>query len=174
MKDLSRFTKTFLITGMIFVTYGYICRIVGLFYFWESKSIGWAIIFIGLIGLLSDRIKIKNRSDKKTIPEKIGIGLIIFILLIQTILVSVLPFTDAYLVTKQYLNHNLELTDEVGAIERIGLIPAGEIQKTTDSNGTHGSATINLTVKGKRKYKDLTVYVIKYADQPEWIVTEIE
>mgnify|MGYP000294038924 CR=1 FL=1 len=174
MNNLSKFTKTFLAVGLIFVIYGYLSRLVGLYFFWESKSIGWAIIFIGLIGLLLDRIKIKKEKEKKSILEKIGIGVIAFILLIQTILIAVIPFTDAYSVAKEYIKNNEQLTDEIGTVNGFGLIPTGGIQKTTDSQGTYGSATINLTIKGKKKYKDVTVYVVKYADQPEWTVEQID
>jgi len=66
------------------------------------------------------------------------------------------------------------LNNEIGEIEGFGLIPTGGIQKTTDSQGTYGAATINLTIKGQKKFKDVTVYVIKYADQPEWIVEGFE
>ena len=170
MKNLGKLTKTFLAVGLVFVIYGYLIRLAGLYLFWESKSIGWAIIFIGLIGLLSDRIKTKKEKEKKSTFEKIGIGVIVFILLIQTILISVIPFTDAYLVAKKYIKDNQQLTDEIGNVESFGLIPTGGIQKATDSQGTYGSATINLTVKGEKKYKDITVYVVKYADQPEWRV----
>jgi hypothetical protein len=147
---------------------------VGLYFFWESKSIGWAIIFIGLIGLLSDRINTKKEKEKKSILEKVGIGVIAFILLIQTILIAVIPFTDAYSVAKAYIKNNEQLTDEIGTVKGFGLIPTGGIQKTTDSRGTYGSATINLSIKGKKKYKDVTVYVVKYADQPEWTVEQMD
>lgn len=174
MNNLSKFTKTFLAIGLIFLIYGYLSRLVGLYFFWESKSIGWAIIFIGLIGLLLDRIKIKKEKEKKSIIEKIGIGVIAFILLIQTILIAVIPFTGAYSVAKEYIKNNEQLTEEIGTVEGFGLMPTGGIQKTTDSQGTYGSATISLTVKGEQKYKDVTVYVVKYADQPEWTVEQID
>lgn len=174
MKDFSKFTKATLATGLLFIIYGYVCRAAGLNFFWESKSIGWAFILIGLIGLLSDRVRIKRKDKQKSIPEKIGIGVIIFILLVQTILISVIPFTDAFAVTKKYLLDNQELIDEVGQIEGFRLMPTGGIQKTTNSEGTYGAATINLTVKGQKKFKDVTVYVVKYVDQADWIVEGID
>ena len=174
MNNLSKFTKTSLAIGLIFVIYGYLSRFVELSFFWETKSIGWAIIFIGIIGLLSDRIKTKKEKDKKSILEKIGIGVLVFILLIQTILIFIIPFTDAYSVAKMHIKDNQELIEEIGNVKGFGLIPTGGIQKTTDSQGTYGSATINLTVKGEKKYKDVTVYVVKYADQPEWTVEQID
>lgn len=173
MKNLSKFTKIFLAVGLLFIIYGYLSRLVALYFFWESKSIGWAIILIGLISLLLDRIKTKKEKEKKSILEKIGVGLIVFILFTQTILIAVISFTDAYSVAKMHIKYNQELTDEIGNVKGFGLVPTGGIQKTTDSQGTYGSATINLTIKGEKKFKDVSVYVVKYADQSEWIVEQI-
>lgn len=174
IKQLNKFTKTVLIAGLISIFYGYLCRLIGIYFFWESKSIGWTLLFIGLIGFLSNRIKNKITEKKKTLLEKIGIGIIIFILLVQTILVTVIPFTDAYSVAKTYLTNDNSFKTEIGNITGFGLIPTGGIQKTTDSSGEYGSATINLTVKGDKKFKDITIYVVKNADSPDWKVEGIE
>jgi hypothetical protein len=173
-KQLNKFTKTVLIAGLTFILYGYLCRLIGIYFFWESKSIGWTLLFIGVIGFLSNRIKIKTTEKKKTLLEKIGIGIITFILLVQTILVSVIPFTDAYSVAKTHLINDANLKTEIGNITGFGLNPTGSIQKTTDSSGEYGSATINLTVKGGKAFKDITIYVVKNADSPVWKVEGIE
>lgn len=174
IKQLNKFTKTVLIAGLTFILYGYLCRLIGLYFFWESKSIGWTLLFIGVIGFLSHRIKIKSTEKKKTILEKIGIGLIVFILLVQTILVAVIPFTDAYSAAKSYLINDTNLKTEIGNITGFGLIPTGGIQKTTDSTGEYGSATINLTIKGDKGFKDIAIYVVKNADSSDWKVEGID
>ncbi len=174
MKNLSKFTRVVLAVGLVLLLYGYLCRLAELYFFWESKAIGWALLFIGLIGLLADRIRLREEKDKTAILEKIGIGVIVFILLIQTILISVTPFTDAYSVAKVYIQGNEQLNNEIGSVQGFGVMPMGGVEKTTDSNGTYGSATINLIVKGQRKFRDVTVYVVKYADQDDWIVERIE
>ena len=174
MQNLSKFTRLLLTAGLVFAFYGYVNRLTDLYFFWESKSIGWALIFLGLISFLSDRIRLNNRVGKKPIPEFAGIGIIVFILLVQTILIAVTPFTDAYAVTKKFLNEDKRSEKEFGKIVGFGLIPTGAFQKTTDSQGTYGSATINLTVKGQKKFKDLKIYVTKNVDQPEWIVEGVE
>ncbi|MEZ4773031.1 MAG: hypothetical protein R3D00_07605 [Bacteroidia bacterium] len=173
-KQLNKFTKTVLITGLTFMLYGYLCRLIGIYFFWECKSIGWILLFIGVIGFLSNRIKIKTTEKKKTNLEKVGIGIIIFVLLVQTILVAVIPFTDAYLVATTHLINDDNLKTEIGNITGFGLIPTGSIQKATDSSGEYGSATINLTVRGDKAFKDITIYVVKNADSPEWKVEGIE
>ena len=174
IKQLNKFTKTVLILGLTFILYGYICRQIGLYFFWESKSIGWTFFFIGIIGFLSNRIKIKTNEKKKTLLEKIGVGIIIFILVVQTVLISVISFTDAYSVAKLYIQNDVNLKNELGNITGFGLTPIGSIQKTSDASGDYGSATINLTVKGEKAFKDITIYVVKNVDSPDWKVVKME
>jgi len=174
MKNFSLFTKAVLTSGALLVIYSYLCRWFGLYFFWESGSLGWSLVFIGLIGLLSDRVKAKKESNTKALFEKIGIGAIVFILFIRSILIIVIPFTDAYAIAKKYIKENGQIEEELGKVSGFGLIASGGIQKTTGPNGTYGSATINLIVKGQNKYKDYSVYVVKYVDEPEWVVEGIE
>lgn len=135
---------------------------------------GWAILLIGIIGLLSDRIDRKADENKNALLEKIGIGLLVFILFVQVILVVVIPFSNAYESTKTFIKNSETLKKELGEIQGFGLIPTGGIQKTSDSSGEYGSAEINLTIKGERKFKDVVVFVIKAADSPDWIVESLE
>lgn len=174
LKHLDKFTKTTLITGLTLVIYGYLARLVGLYFLWESKSIGWTILFIGVVGFLSNRIKLKKSEKKKVVLEKIGIGLIVFILFVQTLLMVIIPFTDAYSVAKSYVKNDSIIKSQLGDIIGFGLIPTGSIQKTTDSSGDYGNATINLTIKGYKKYMDATIFVVKYADMTAWNVEEIQ
>jgi hypothetical protein len=142
--QLSKFTKTVLVIGLSLILYSYLARLIELYFFWDSKSIGWTVLFIGLIGFLSNRIKFKKSENEKAISEKIGIGFIIFILFVQTILMVIILFTDAYSVIKFYVKNDTRLKSQLGNIISFGLISTGGIQKTTDSNGEYGSTTINL------------------------------
>jgi hypothetical protein len=173
-KPLNNFTRKVLLAGLILILYGYLCRQIGLNFFWESKSIGWTLLYIGAIGFLVRRIKIKKTEKKRTLLEKIGIGILIFILLIQAGLIAMLPFTDAYPIAKAYLVNDAKLKNEIGNITGFGLTPSGGIQEKKDASGEYGSVTINFIVKGDKKFKDVTIYVVKNPDSPEWKVLGIE
>ena len=131
-------------------------------------------MIIGIIGLLSGRIKIKKAEKKKTVLEKIGIGFILFIFLMQGILILVIPNSEAFAVAKAHLVSDEAIRAETGEIEGFGLIPRWSVENTTDDSGTYGSAEINLTLKGSKKFKDLTVYVVKYPDKTGWEVFAVE
>jgi hypothetical protein len=173
-RQLTRRTKILLTSGLILIIYGYLCRSVGLYFFWESKSIGWTLLLIGIIKFLSDRIKLKKADKRKYLLEQIIIGVICFVFLIQAILLTVIPFSDAYTVAKTYLQNNNDIKNEVGAVTGFGLIPTGGIQKSTDSQGESGNAAITLTVKGDKKFKDVIIYLVKSPDTTAWVVNGLE
>jgi hypothetical protein len=164
--------KLVIVTGIILV-YGYLCRLLNLYFFWESKAIGWTLLFITLIFLLRQRIRWKKSIERKTISEKIGIGILIFILLIQTILFITIPQTNAYKSAKEFIkSHNL-ITDEVGEVKGITLLPFGGISVSSSSQGEQGHADLNFIVKGTKKYKDLKLQVVKDFNT-EWTVIKPE
>jgi hypothetical protein len=173
IKELNNFTKTTLGLGLLLLVYGFISRIAPINFFWESISVGWGLIFLGIIGLLLSGINKRKANNRKTLWNKIGIGFICFIILIQTILIIVIPNTDAYSVSKKFIMNSEELKLEVGNIKGFGLIPTGGVSFQTDSNGETGSANINLIIKGDRAFKSVTVFVFKDYGK-DWEVYGIE
>lgn len=161
IKELNTYTKLTLGFGLLLLIYGSISRILPINFFWESVSFGWVLIFLGLIGLLATEIEKRKDKNKKTIWNKIGIGFICFTLLIQTFLIIVIPNSDAYIVSKEFILNNKDLKSEVGNINGFGLLPTGGISVQSDSNGEIGNATINVIIKGDKAYKSVTVFVFK-------------
>ncbi|KAA2242982.1 hypothetical protein F0L74_10700 [Chitinophaga agrisoli] len=174
LRRLSRLTKALLAAGLLLIIYGYLCRSLRLYFFWESRAIGWDFFCMGIIMLLTDLIRVKSVLQKHTLPEKIGIGIISFILLAQAIFLVLLPFTDAYITARDYLPESPELCEEVGDISSFSLMPAGGIQQTADSSGQYGNAAISLIVKGEKKFADITIFVAKYPDSTAWKVEGID
>jgi hypothetical protein len=166
-------TKVSLIAAILVTFYGYLCRIIGIYFFWESISVGWTLILISLILLLYDRIRIKKLQNKKKLIEKIGIGIILFVLIIRFVFLIVIPKTDAFNAAKQFISASEQIAREIGSIKGFGVIPSGNISVSTSEEGEIGNAEINLTVKGARKYKDFTVYLEKNP-LSEWQVKSIQ
>ena len=167
--NLSKLNKAFIILTIILLLYGYLCRIVGLYFFWESKTIGWTFLFLSTLLVLIKRIRIKKIQDKKSISEKILISLIIFILVIQGIIFFVTPQTNAYKAAKQFLITDKNLSSEVGEVYDFFLIPVGGITVSSSSAGETGGADLNFIVKGKNKFKDINLELDKSLDT-EWKV----
>lgn len=172
--QLSKFMKAILVAALLFTIYGYICRFAGIYFFWESKSIGWVLLFIALIGLLLQRIKMKKMINKESTGEKIAIGFIIFLLLVKTSLLVITPFTDAYAAAQKHLLNDSALQAEVGTIQGFSIIPSGKFNKSSHNGRDTGSAAITLILKGEKKFKEVTVFVTKQEDQNEWVVEGVE
>lgn len=159
--------------GAFSILYGYLCRIADFYFFWESKIIGWEVFLIGIALLLYQRI-ISKEVNKKTTIEKIGLGVVVFIFIIQTILTVVIINSDAYTTAKKYLTTNASLNKEIGKVVALSIIPTGSIQQTTDSEGEQGDAAISLIVKGEKKFKDVVIYVTKQPNSSDWKVEAVE
>lgn len=162
-----------LAAGVALVIYGFVCRWAELYFFWESRFIGWVLILMAVIGLLYNRIRRKARAGQKSLPEKIGLGIVAFVVLTHGILALVLPFTDAYAAAKSHVRESADLISELGELSGFGLLPYGAVQKTTEGAEEYGSATIQLIVKGEKRYKDITVVLVKHPVDTDWQLVEL-
>lgn len=174
LQQLNPFTKTLLAASLCLVVYGYLARLTGIYFFWESDSIGWTLFLLAVIVFLYNRIRLKRAMQKKVLGEKLVIGLIIFVFLLQAILIAVIPDSDAYAAAKSFLKNDPAVKAEVGNVTGFGLIPIGSMQQSSGPGGTYGSASISLILKGDKKYKEITVLVIKLPDNLHWQVEAIE
>ncbi|HEX9511696.1 MAG TPA: hypothetical protein VF939_14500 [Puia sp.] len=170
---MSKFLKISLAVGIILIVYGFLCKVANIRFFWESSAFGWNLIFIGAILLLAQQIKKRKSVGKNTILMKIGIGVLVFILVIQVILSIVVSNSNAYIAAKNYLLSNDSLKNEVGHIDGFGLIPSGGIAVSADSAGETGTAEINLIIKGSKKFREATVFLVK-EKKTNWEVKAIE
>ncbi len=173
LRSFALFTKITLACALTLIFYGYLSRWLDIYFFWESMSIGYTLLIIGLISLLADGIRIKKHLNKKTLLNKIGIGVMVFFLVLEIIFAAVIPHSMAYKTAKEHIKSDPELIKELGEINSFGLIPTGGIEISNDSGGEYGSANFNMIIKGQKKYKEVSVFVVKNVDT-DWKVTAIE
>ena len=171
--SLTKTNQKLVIATIAILLYGYLCRLFNLYFLWESKAIGWTLLFITLFFLLRQRINWKKTINRKTISEKIGIGVLVFILLIQTVLFFVMPQTNAYKSAKFFIKSDKTISNEVGEVTGITLMPYGGMSVSSNSQGEQGQADFNFIVKGTKKYKDYNLQVAKDFDT-EWRVIKPE
>lgn len=168
---LSKLNKTLVWVTIAFLIYGYLCRIAGFYFFWESKTIGWALLFVTIISILVQRIKASKDANKKPISEKILIGIVAFILLIQGIIFFVTPHTDAYKAAKQFLMTDKTIANEVGDVNDIFLVPVGGMSISSSSVEQSGQADLNFIIKGENKFKDINLQLQKDLTT-DWTIIE--
>ena len=170
MKEFSKLSiinKALVILTSVLLFYGYLCRTIGLYFFWESKTIGWELLLITILSLLIIRIRAKKIINRKTLSEKILLGLIIFILLVQCGIVLTFPKSDAYKAAKQIIMTDKSMSREVGVVYDISILPIGQIRTTSNSSGETGIADLHFIVKGKHKFIDFDIQLIKTIDS-DW------
>jgi len=167
---MSRLSKTIFITGVILLIYGYLCRILKIDFFWDSKVIGWTVLFIALLSYWIDLRKTRIRHGKSIIWVTIGICFLIFGLVLMPIVVFILKTSEAYDIAIEHLKVDSNIKDEVGNLKGFGLIPTGSVQTTTINGVESGNAVFELVVRGDKKYKDVTIELQKMPDSV-WTVT---
>lgn len=165
-------TKTIFLSGIALIAYGYLCRLLNIYFFWDSKTIGWIVLLIALVSYLFDLRRSRRRRGKKTIWVKIGICFFLFGLMLLPFVFFELKTSDAYQSAVEYLSSDLTTKSELGNIKGFGLVPTGSVQTITINGAQSGEAYFDLIVKGDKKYKDVTVYLTKTPDL-FWTVTSV-
>ncbi|HWK04223.1 MAG TPA: hypothetical protein VNS58_11360 [Puia sp.] len=170
---MNKFVKIILTAGVLLIAYGFLCKATNIRFFWESSALGWDLGFIGVLFLLAQQQKKRKSIGKNTVLIKVGIGLLVFILVIQVVLSIVVSNSDAYIAAKNYLLKNDSLKNELGNINGFGLIPTGGMSVSSDSAGEEGNAQINIIIKGSKKFKAVTIFLEK-EKKTNWEVKSVE
>jgi hypothetical protein len=75
-------SRASVLASIFSLLYGYSCRTVGINFLWETISIGWIFLMLGIIGLLYDRIQIRRSESKKLIFQLLSGGLVLSLLVV--------------------------------------------------------------------------------------------
>jgi hypothetical protein len=74
---MSTSTKVIFIIAFILLIYGYLCRFLNIYFFWDSKHFGWIMMATSLMGFFIDLKKILEVQKKSSFLPKLFIGVII-------------------------------------------------------------------------------------------------
>jgi|JRYD01.1.fsa_nt_gb hypothetical protein len=170
------FLKLAFVFGLIFLLYGYLCRLIGIYFFWESKSIGWFLMLLALMGLIRKRIRKKRKENPnyRAFAEKLGVSVIVFSLLLKIAVFFLVSSSAVFADAKNFLLADSVTTAELGPIKSFSVVPWGGMARPIDSTGTHATTTIILIVKGEKKYKQLTLSLYKLPEEEVWKVLSIQ
>ena len=169
---MSQRTKIILIIGAILLIYGYVCRLLTINFFWDSRSIGWVLMFIGLLSYWMDLRRIRKQTGKKTFWVTLGICFLAFGLIILPVVIYMLKTSDAYNSAIEFLKNDPTIKKELGDINGFGLITTGSVSTTTINGVESGNATFEIMVRGDKKFKDVTIELTKMPDE-FWSVIDV-
>ena len=161
----------FLISVLSFFS-GYLFRFLNIYFFWESKQIGFFLLIIFVLFVFRIDITKRNLIEKKTIAQHIFFWLISFFVFVKVLVVIILLNSNAYKAAKTNLKSNPDLQQEVGSIQDLIALPQGSLSIKSYNGQESGSATIHFLIKGTRAYSEKTVFVSKNF-LSDWEVVEI-
>ena len=169
MRLMSNATKIAFTIGIILLVYGYLCRILKIYFFWDSKSFGWIFLIIGLMFYLFDLNRTRRQKGKRIFWVRMGIGFIMFFFALAGAIIFEFKYnSDPYQVAIDYLKSDSVIKNEIGDVTGLGLIPMGAQTITTINGKEYGKAVYYITVSGNKKKKDVE---IKLEKTPETVWT---
>jgi hypothetical protein len=170
---MNKFTRFFLTAGILLLAYGYLCRALSIYFFWDSKAFGWISLMIAFTSYLFELYKKRKIQRKKTIWIKIAIGLFIFGLFLLPMIIYLLKTSEAYLVAISYLKTDDQIRSKVGNVKRFGLITTGQVNLNSINGVQSGKASFDITINGDKRYKDITI-LLKKNPETDWEVISLK
>ncbi len=167
---LNWFTKICLAVGLVMMVWGYVCRLVPVYWFWEARWLGWELVIFGVIGLLGTLIRQKKTSEVIYIGELVGRALLVLFICVQVVVAVGIPKSDAYVVARNGVLNDTTVTRQIGSIGYCRFVPQGSVNLTTQSGGSFGGATFVFLLKGSKQYCDVDITMVKRPGHSEWTI----
>ena len=169
----SNTTEDSAILGFVLLLYGYASKFIGIYFFWESKSLGWLVVLVLSIIILSKDVKTRKLKKSPTVGGYIGIGLISFILLIKAILIISIPISDAYSNAKTQLKEMESIVVQTGEIQGFSYRTNGAFSYSSNGTDEYGSLDMTIIIKGEAKYIEKDILIEK-TPKFNWQITYME
>ena len=158
---MSNSTKIIFIAGILLLIYGYLCRLLNIYFFWDSKHFGWIMLVTALLGFFIDLKKILEAQKKTPFIAQFFIGIIIVLLGIAGGGVLLLNSSKAYQDLVETIKTDELLKNEIGTIKGTGLFPTGMGFMDYAYGLSYGPSTFSVTVRGSRAIKDVEITLYK-------------
>lgn len=160
-------------TAITLYVCGHILKSSQIYFFWESIDVGYILFLLSLILIVRFDIKERKLNKVKSTVSKIIFGVLMLLLLTDIAVAIIIPNTDAYEVATKHFVEDKEITSHIGVVSGFYSTSESGIQVNSSESGTSGSASINLIMKGDKKYVEYYVYLEKNVGS-EWQIIHIE
>lgn len=143
--------------GILLLIYGYLCRLLSIYFFWDSKHFGWILLATGLMGFFIDIRRARTAQKKNIFWVRVGVAIIVVSFGIAGSAVIMLKTSDVYQEALEFIKTDGAIKSEIGDIRGFGLIPS-QLDLIDMANMTpSGSASFIITVRGQLRYRDVQV-----------------
>jgi hypothetical protein len=158
---MSTSTKVIFIIAFLLLIYGYLCRLLNIYFFWDSKHFGWIMLATGLMGFFIDLKKILEAQKKSSFVPQFFIAVIVVTFGIAgggiLLLNSSKPYQDAI----ESIKTDEVIKSEMGNIKGVGLFPSGTGFLDFAYKAGYGPSTFVITVRGSKTIKDVEITLYK-------------
>jgi len=158
---MSTSTKVIFIIAFLLLIYGYLCRLLNIYFFWDSKHFGWILMATGVMGFFIDLKKILKAQKKSTFLPQLFIGIIIVAFGIAGGGVLLVNSSKTYQDTIESIKTDEVIKSEMGDIKGVGLFPSGTGFLDFAFKASQGPSTFVITVRGSKIIKDVEITLYK-------------
>jgi hypothetical protein len=155
---MSTSTKVLFIIGILLLVYGYLCRLLHIYFFWDSKYFGWIGILSGTLLLLIDIRMARIRQRQNIFFVRLMVAVIVIFLALEASAVVWVKSSAVYDELTESIENDEVMKAEFGAIRGFNLIPGINIIDIIRFPASE-SLTFILTVRGERRFKELAVTI---------------
>lgn len=172
LKNIGTPLKILTILALALILYGYLARILNIFYFWESKSIGFGLLLISIAKFIFHDINGRRENKMHRIVFYIIFGILCLAIFMKGLMAIVIPNSDAYNAATKLLKTDPELIAEVGKISSFSYLTSASMATHKDKYGTTGHANLTLIVKGNNKFIEKNVVLLKELEE-DWKIISL-
>ena len=169
---MSTSTKVIFIIGILLLIYGYLCRLLHIHFFWDSKYFGWVGVISALLLLLIDIRMARLRQKENIFFVRVLVAVIVIFLGLEGSAIVWLKSSTAYDGLIESIKTDEVIKAEIGEIRGFGMVPGINLIDII-SAPTSESLTFVLTVRGQKAYKELEVK-IERVTPVEWRVSSMK
>jgi hypothetical protein len=158
---MSTSTKVIFIVAFLLLIYGYLCRLLNIYFFWDSKHFGWIMMATGLMGFFIDLKKILEAQKKNAFLPRLFIGVIVVAFGVAGGGILLVNSSKAYQAAIENIKIDGVIKNEIGDINSIGLFPSGPGFLDFAYKVNRDPSTFVITVRGSRATKDVEITLNK-------------
>lgn len=165
---MSTSTKVVFLLGLFFLIYGYICRLLDFYVFWDSKYFGWLGVISGILLFLIDVRQARVRQRENIFFVRVMVAIVVIFLALEGSAIVWLKTSTAYDEATELIRSNREIKDEIGDVRGFSIIPGINIIDIINAPSSE-TLTFVITVRGERAYKEME-FTIRRTSVMAWSV----
>lgn len=155
---MSTATKAVFILGLLFLTYGYLCRLLSIYFFWDSKYFGWIGVMSAFLLLLIDIRIARVKRRENIFFVRFFVALIVIFLATEASAVVWIKSSKFYDEVTEGIKTDEVIKAEIGDVRGFGLLPGVNIVDIIKMPSSETMSFV-ITVRGVRTYKEMEVTI---------------